>query len=515
MKRIISIVLSLIMAASGFCTVYEANITPAYAGTYKSENKKFTVETTDMKRPALLKKGQSFTLKGKISANKTVKQIKITVYDRNQFKNDISYTKKISTKSINLKSYASKIHFEKLSSGEKELKITLTDGKSNKAVIKRNFTVLGKAKEPAHITSKCKIKVSKGKASNVTDSSDDTSWDSGTMTITFPKGKKAEGIFIKWHYQTNNNYTLKTYDKNGKVLDTYDSSKLASMIHKYYEVNTKAVKAVIKLKKNTKGKGKGICALRVYEKGKVGVSVERWEAPKTGECDLMVISAHRDDELLFFGGTIPYYTNVKKKNVYTVYMSGNDRLRVREALAGQWSMGVKTHPIFMGFAGGYHDGIKGTVKDWGGEEYVLGKLVEKIRRFKPDVIVTHDVNGEYGHPTHKTTPYLVKKAIKLAGDKTKYKTSYKKYGEWKTKKLYLHVYDKNKITMNWNKRNAAMNNKTAFELACVGYDKHYSQHNGWSMTSKKVKKYPNNKFGLYYTSVGKDKNKNDFFENID
>lgn len=515
MKKILCVLLSLLMAAGSFCAVYETNVTPVYAGTYKSTNKKLSVKTTDMKRPTMLKKGQAFTLKGKLTVNRAIKQIKITVYDRNQFKNDISHTKKINAKSINLKNYASKIHFEKLPSGEKELKITLMDGNSDKAVIKRNFTVLGKAKDPAHITAKCKIKVSKGNAKNVTDSSDDTSWDSGNMTITLPKGKKPDGIFIKWHYQTKNSYTLKTYDKNGKTLDVYDSDKLTDMLHKYYEINENTVKAVIRLKKNPQSKGKGICALRVYEKGKVGISVERWEAPKTGECDLMVVSAHRDDELLFFGGTIPYYTNVKKKNVYTVYMSGNNRLRVREAMAGQWSMGVKTHPIFMGFAGGYHDGIKGTVKDWGGEDYVLGKLVEKIRRYKPDVIVTHDVNGEYGHPTHKTTPYLVKKAIKLAGDKTKYKTSYKKYGTWKIKKLYLHVYSKNKVTMNWNKRDVSMNNKTAFELACVGYDKHYSQHNGWSMTSKKVKKYPNNKFGLYYTRVGKDKNKNDFFENID
>lgn len=33
----------------------------------------------------------------------------------------------------------------------------------------------------------------------------------------------------------------------------------------------------------------------------------------------------------------------------------------------------------MGFQGGYHDGITGTLKDWGGEDYVMEKLVEKIR----------------------------------------------------------------------------------------------------------------------------------------
>ncbi|MCM1286569.1 MAG: PIG-L family deacetylase [Acetobacter sp.] len=509
MKKIFCIILSIVMAAGSFYAVYNTDITSAYAATFKSECKKFSVNTADFKSPSLLKNNQSFTLKGKITANHKIKQIIITVYDRNQFKNDIKFSKKINSKTLNLKNYSSKIHFEKLTSGEKELKISLIDNKNRKVVITKNFTVLGKAKEPMHITSKCKIKASKGNVKNVTDSDDNTSWNSGTMTITFPKDKTVDGIFIKWYHISNNDYTLKTYSKNGNVLDTYDK-KSTNMLHKYYTVSKGAVKAVIKLKKNDKG----ICALRVYEKEKVGVSVERWEPRKTGDCDLMVISAHRDDELLFFGGTIPYYANVRNKNVYTVFMSGNDRERVREAHASQWSMGIKTYPIFMGFEGGYHNGINGTLNDWGGEDYVLGCLVEKIRHYKPDVIVTHDVNGEYGHPTHKTTAYLVKKAIKIAADKSKYRDSYKKYGIWNVKKVYIHIYDKNKINMDWNKRYKAIDNKTAFELACVGYDKYYSQHGSWSMTSDTVKKYPSNKFGLYYSSVGKDKQKNDFFENI-
>lgn len=96
-----------------------------------------------------------------------------------------------------------------------------------------------------------------------------------------------------------------------------------------------------------------------------------------------------------------------------------------------------------------------------------------------------------------------------------WKSRLKKYGTWKIKKVYIHIYGKNKVTMNRNKRHKSMDNKTAFELACVEYDKYYSQHSGWSMTSETVKKYPSNKFGLYYSRVGKDKQKNDFFENID
>lgn len=85
---------------------------------------------------------------------------------------------------------------------------------------------------------------------------------------------------------------------------------------------------------------------------------------------------------------------------------------------------IKNFPIFMEFSGGLYKGIYGTIKDWGGEENVLSKIVEIIRHYKPDVIVTHDIKGEYGHPTHRTVPFLVKKDIKIASDKNKFIYSY-------------------------------------------------------------------------------------------
>ena len=43
MKKILCVLLSLLMAAGSFSAVYETNVTPVYAGTYKSTNKKLSV----------------------------------------------------------------------------------------------------------------------------------------------------------------------------------------------------------------------------------------------------------------------------------------------------------------------------------------------------------------------------------------------------------------------------------------------------------------------------------------
>ena len=45
-------------------------------------------------------------------------------------------------------------------------------------------------------------------------------------------------------------------------------------------------------------------------------------------------------------------------------------------------------------------------------------LVAAIRRIRPDVIVTHGTNGEYGHPQHLYTNQIVRRAFISAGDAT-------------------------------------------------------------------------------------------------
>ena len=506
MKKTVSIILSLIMLMSAAAVPHTV-----YAADYKSKNGEFKITTSDMSRPSKLNKGEGFILGGKLRANKRIDVLKIRVLDLNQFKYNISVTKYPKKKTVKLKDYAQFVKFRALSSGDKRLIITAVDKDKNEINIKRDFTVLGKAKEPVHITKKCKITVSRGNKNNALDTNDDTYWSHGKMTITLPKNKTADGLYIKWHV-LDNEVTIRSYGKKNKLLDSYDGYS-DKMLNKYYPLDKNAVKVVIRLKKLKDNKG--IARIRVYEKDRVGVSVQRWEKLRDGEADLMVVSAHRDDELLYFGGTIPYYAGVKHKKVYVVYMSGDDRLRHREALEGQWAIGNKYYPMFMNFAGGYHDGISGTLKSWGGESYVLSRVVEKIRRYKPDVIVTHDERGEYGHPSHKTVSYVVKKAVKIAGDKSKFPASAKQYGAWKVKKLYIHMYPKNKLVMKYKSTYDELGGRTPYALACIGYDKHYSQHGRWSMTASYVTKYPSSNYGLAYTRVGLDKKKNDMFEHID
>ena len=82
------------------------------------------------------------------------------------------------------------------------------------------------------------------------------------------------------------------------------------------------------------------------------------------------------------------------------------------------------------------------------------------------------------------------------------------------KKLYLHEYEKNKVSMDWTQPLESFGGKTGFDIAGEAFLYHVSQVKIGHYEFKPVGDHDNTAFGLYYTAVGPDQGKNDFMENI-
>lgn len=252
--------------------------------------------------------------------------------------------------------------------------------------------------------------------------------------------------------------------------------------------------------------------LSLYTAGGLPEGVLDWRQPLE-KADLLVVSAHCDDELLYFGGTIPTYAGERGLAVQVAYMANGERIRVDEALAGLWHLGVRNAPVFLPFRDAYTESLEDALKRWG-ENETTGALVALIRRFQPEVVVSHDLNGEYGHGAHRATAYCLQKAVPLAADAAQYPDSATLDGAWQTQKLYLHLYGEGTVTMDWRAPLASFGGKTALELANEAYDMHVSQQE-YHQTVYDTGDYSSAEFGLAYTAVGADEAKNDFFEHID
>jgi LmbE family N-acetylglucosaminyl deacetylase len=153
-------------------------------------------------------------------------------------------------------------------------------------------------------------------------------------------------------------------------------------------------------------------------------------------------------------------------------------------------------------------------------------VVELLRRFKPQVVVGHDIEGEYGHGMHMAYTDCLVQALRISGEAVTFPELTDKYGVWEVPKTYLHLYEKNSIVLDYDQPLSAFDGMTAFEVSQkLGYPCHKSQQGTWFTDwingdhgeitkATQIKRYNPCQFGLYSTTVGEDVEKNDFLENI-
>ena len=90
-----------------------------------------------------------------------------------------------------------------------------------------------------------------------------------------------------------------------------------------------------------------------FSDGYLPTYVQTWHNIREDEgADILLFSTHYDDELLFFGGLIPYYSAVRGLRVQVAYMTSNYltrfsnyRFRPHEALNGLWTACTHFYPV--------------------------------------------------------------------------------------------------------------------------------------------------------------------------
>ncbi len=260
--------------------------------------------------------------------------------------------------------------------------------------------------------------------------------------------------------------------------------------------------------------------------------VQKWTVAEDGKTDLMLFSAHSDDDQLYFAGLLPHYAVDKGYNVQVVYMTDHKESsnpRMHEVLNGLWAVGIRNYPVFGEFPDFNIPDKDKTYKKYEelGVSYdaLLGFVTEQIRRFKPLVTVGHDFAGEYGHGMHMVYADLVSKAVFTANDGALFPETAEKYGTHAVQKAYFHLYKENPIILDFDTPKDCFGGISAFEVTRqYGFPCHVTQQEEFRdwlygnkikvLTAAQIVKYNPTHYGLFYTAVGEDIEKNDMFENV-
>lgn len=270
--------------------------------------------------------------------------------------------------------------------------------------------------------------------------------------------------------------------------------------------------------------GEGILAnVYVLSLGEKPSWVQCWESQPPA-VDVLLLPTHSDDDTLFFGGVVPWCLD-KGARVQVAYLiSHNDEpFRRNEILNALWACGLRSYPVL----GEYEDlGVstashRNLYADKGiPYEEMLQRTLRLYRRYKPQVVICHDKDGEYGHGAHKLYYQLAVDAMAVAGDSAIDKESAALWGVWEPQKLYSHLSTENPIIIDLDEPLRSFHYKTGYELTQEAFACHESQYDffAWyfwgAPTAEQLQQYSAREYGLIFSSVGADKQGNSFFENI-
>lgn len=336
-----------------------------------------------------------------------------------------------------------------------------------------------------------------GKKANLTDSSHYTTVkfnQDDTITVTSKDGSLIHSLYISWDSQPIL-WTLTT--DNGEF--TYGSD---GFLHEYIALESPSASLTIHIPQNSMR----VDGIRIFGEGDLPHDVQVWNPP-CERADIMVVSSHADDEILFFGGALTNYAYLYDAAIQVVYMcefrSTNQDVREHEKLDGLWEAGIRFYPTCGEFYDKYSDNVARAKQQYNYDNMV-SFLVEQIRKSQPQVLVTHDYRGEYGHGFHILTCNALMDAVELATDATHHPDSATLYGTWNTPKTYLHIFPFNTIKLDLHipiEEDYA--GRTALEILKAAYKKHVSQQQ-WRFYVSDDYEHSCADFGLYRTLVGPD-----------
>ena len=352
------------------------------------------------------------------------------------------------------------------------------------------------------ITKECDIVCTGISREKILDGSISTHSKAENITVCITANENIGGIYLKY-----NNHA-----PDSGLLDGRTSVAQNGFVHEFIEIDSSNTAELYFPHAD-------ICDMYVYSEGELHDDVQKWEIGNP-DTDILLLATHSDDDQLFFAGLLPYYAKYRGVNVRVAYFVNHFDTynRTHELLDGLWHCGVKNYPDISPFPDGYSESVESA------EGFLAGRNVSYddilsfqrglIDKYKPLVTVLHDFNGEYGHGAHMLNTKSFIEACENTAD-----------GNYIPEKIYVHLYNENRIALPIDEPLEAFGGKSAFNISQEAFSFHKSQHWTWFYgwiygkgekitSSDSISKYNPSQYGLYSCRIGEDINKNDLLENV-
>ncbi len=371
------------------------------------------------------------------------------------------------------------------------------------------------------ITASCSIELNGAPINGMLiDNSESTYLEYSQAVITVRAVEPIGGIYIKFD-RTPPSWTLWF---NGM----FQSCGAYGFLHEFQKVDsTSASQLTLSFSKEV-----SIADIFFFSLGaKPPANVQVWR-PASGRCDMMLLAAHSDDDQLFFAGAVPDAV-ARGAEVQVCFFTNhwNTHTRPHELLNGLWTCGLTRYPVigpFMDTGRGYSEEEGLRLFSYLGFTYddMVKHQTMLLRKYKPQVVLAHDILGEYGHSAHIIDSHALRDAALVSNDASRYPDLALAHGTWDVPKIYIHLYWDNEINFEIDTPLSHFGGKTAYQVSQDAFRCHISQmstrYRYWLLgtpanpvtNSYGFPQYSPRYYGLWRSLVGEDSVKKHFYENI-
>ncbi len=324
-----------------------------------------------------------------------------------------------------------------------------------------------------------------------------------------PEKAPVAAVYWEWRYIPTR-AKMAFLDENGAVLEEREYGNVIRFITVFPPEEAREVRMTV-----LEGEG-DMAELFAYKQRQIELQPKlvSWEEP-LDKADLMLVEAHGNDDVLIFGAVIP--TCVERGYSVTVADICCDTIgRQRKSSGGSYHLGLRNFKTFFEFTDFLSYEYDKHKAEWfkEGQPDPVELLTAELRRVRPEVVVTHDPSiGDFHSGVNKLVAEITQEAVIAAADPTRYPDSAEKYGAWQVKKLYCHMYPENPIFIDVDTPLESFGGKTARQLAVEGM-KMWNVEERSKINNIHKGKYMPSDYGLVFSTVGEDVEKNDFMENI-
>uniref|UniRef100_UPI003F49AC32 PIG-L family deacetylase n=1 Tax=Nonomuraea bangladeshensis TaxID=404385 RepID=UPI003F49AC32 len=162
---------------------------------------------------------------------------------------------------------------------------------------------------------------------------------------------------------------------------------------------------------------------------------------------VLCVHAHPDDEAIWTGGTLAKYADEGARTAVVTCTWAQGTQRVAELERSLDILGAG-RPRLLGYAD-----ARNPASASGSPRFLdvpldeaVGRVVAHIREFRPDVVLTYDGYGAYGHPDHVQVHRVTMAAVEAAG----YDQLYRDLGDpWRPRALYLATIPRSVVVSQW------------------------------------------------------------------